>query len=47
MRHSKSGFKTGVHNSTILPQETGKISDKQPNLTNKVTRERRANKTRS
>ena len=33
--------------NTILPQETGKISDKQPNLTNKVTRERRANKTQS
>ena len=47
MRHSKSGFKRGVHSNTILPLETRKISGKQPKLTYKVSRERRANKTQS
>ena len=32
---------------TSLPQETRKISNKQPNLTPKGTRERRTNKTQS
>ena len=46
-RHSKSGFKRGVHSNTILTPETRKISNEQPNLRNKVTRKRRANKIQS
>ena len=34
-----------VYSNTILPQKTGKISNKQPNLIPKATRERRTNKT--
>ena len=45
MGHSKSSSKRQVYNNTILPQETIKISSKQPNLTPKATRERRTNKT--
>ena len=45
MRHSKSSSKWEVYSNTILPQETRKISNKNPNLTPKVTRERRTNKT--
>ena len=46
---SKSSSKREVYNNndTSLPQETRKISNKQPNLTPKVTRERRTNKTQS
>ena len=33
-----------VYNNTILPQETRKNSNKQPNLTAKVVRERRTTK---
>ena len=41
----KSSSKREVRSNTMLPQETRKISNKQPNLTPKTTRERRANKT--
>ena len=37
---SKSSFKREVYSDTILPQETGNISNKQPNLTPKALRER-------
>ena len=47
MRHSKSSSKKEVYNNTILPQETRKITNKQPKLTPKATRERRTNKTQS
>ena len=47
MRCSKSNSKREVYRDTILPQETRKISNKQPNLTPKATRERRKNKTQS
>ena len=33
-----------VYSNTILPQETRKISNKQPNLIPKITRERRTKK---
>ena len=42
---SKSSSKREVYSNTILPQETRKISNKQPDLTPKATRERRTNKT--
>ena len=38
---SKSSSKREVYSNTSLPQETRKISNKQSNLTNKGTRERR------
>ena len=38
---SKSSSKREVYSNTILPQETRKISNKQPNLTPKAVRERR------
>ena len=44
---SKSSSKREAYNNTILPQETRKIWNKQPNLTPKETRERRTNKTQS
>ena len=44
---SRSSSKRVVYSSTILPQETRKLSNKQPNLTPKATRERRTNKTQS
>ena len=47
MGHSKSSYKRDVYSNIILPQETRKISNKQPNLTPKATRERRTNKTQS
>ena len=37
MGHSKSSSKRDVDSNKILPQETRKISNKQPNLTTKVT----------
>ena len=46
MGHSKSISKREVYSNTNLPQETRKISNKQPNLTPKATRER-TNKTQS
>ena len=42
---SKSGSKREVYSNTVLPQETRKISNKQPNLTPKAVRERRTKKT--
>ena len=42
---SKSNSKREIYSNIILPQETRKISNKQPNLTPKATRERRTNKT--
>ena len=47
MGHSKSSSKKEVYSDTILPQETRKISNKQPNLTPKATRETGTNKTQS
>ena len=44
---SKSNSKREVYSNTIVLQETRKISNKQPNLTPKATRERRTNKTQS
>ena len=44
MGHSKSSSKREVYSNTVLLQETRKISNKQPNLTPKATRERRTNK---
>ena len=38
---SKSSSKREVYSNTILPQETRKISNKQPNLTLKSIREKR------
>ena len=37
MACSKSSSKREIYSSTSLPQETGKISNKQPNLTPKKT----------
>ena len=42
MGHSKSSAKREVYSNTSLPQETGNISNKQPNLVPKAIRERRA-----
>ena len=39
--HSKTSSNREVYSNTILPQETRKISNKQPNLTPKATRETR------
>ena len=47
MGHGKSSLKREVYRNTILPQETRKITYKQPNLTPKATRGRRTNKTQS
>ena len=44
---SKSSFKKEVYSNSISPQETRKISNKQPNPTLKTTRERRTKKTLS
>ena len=41
MGHGKSSSEREVYSNTILPQETRKITNKQPNLTPKATRERR------
>ena len=38
---SKSSAKREVYSTTLLPQETRNISNKQPNLTPKAIRERR------
>ena len=45
MGQSKSSSKRDVYSNKILPQETRKISNKQPNITPKASRERRTNKT--
>ena len=47
MGYSKSSSKGDVYSNTILPQETRKISNKQPNLTPKAIRERRTKKPQS
>ena len=47
MGRSKSSSKREVYSNTILPQETRKISNKQPNFIPKGTRERITNKTHS
>ena len=39
---SKSGFKKEVYSNTILPQETRKTLNIQPNFTHKTTGKRRA-----
>ena len=44
MVHSKSSSKKEVYNNKSLPQETRKITNKQPNLTPRGTRKRRTNK---
>ena len=44
---SKSSSKREVHSNTRLPQETRKISNKQPNLLSKIIRKRRTKKTQS
>ena len=41
MGRSKSNSKRKVYSNTILPQEARKISNKQPNLTPKATREKK------
>ena len=46
MECSKSSSKREVYNSTILPQETTNISNKQPNLTAKAIRDRRSEERR-
>ena len=43
----KSGSKREVYINIILPQETRKITNKQPNPTPKATREKRTKKTQS
>ena len=47
MGHSKSSSKREVYSNSISLQEIRKISNKQSNLTPKVTRERRTKKTQS
>ena len=44
MGYNKSSSKMEVYSYTILPQETRKISNKQPNLTLKAIREKRTKK---
>ena len=44
MRSSKSISKREVYRNTILPQETRKISNKQPKFTPKAIRERTTKK---
>ena len=41
---SKSSSKMKVYSNTILPQETRKTSNRQPNITPKVTGKRRKKK---
>ena len=41
---SKRSSKREVYSNTILPQETRKSSNKQPNITPKAIRERRTKK---
>ena len=44
MRHSKNISKREVYSNTILPQETRKTSNRQPNFTPKTTGKRRTKK---
>ena len=41
MGHSKSSSKREVYDNTILPQETRKTWNRQPNFTPKTTEEKR------
>ena len=45
MGGNKSSPKREIYSNTILPQETRKISNKQPNITLKANRERITSKT--
>ena len=45
--YSESSSKRDVYSNTSLPQETRKMSNKEPNLTSKGARKRRTNKTLS
>ena len=47
MAYNKSNSKKDVYNNKILLHEIRKISNQQPNLGPKATRERRANKIQS
>ena len=47
LKTSKCSSMKEVYSNTSLPQETRKISNKQPNITPKATREIRINKTQS
>ena len=42
---SKNSSEREVYNNTILPQETRKTSNRQPNFTSKTTGKRRIKKT--
>ena len=44
---NKNSFNKEFYSNTSLPQETRKISNKQPNFTTKATRERKTDKTQS
>ena len=44
MGHTKSSSKREVYINTILPQETRKTSNRQPNFTPKTTGKRRTKK---
>ena len=44
MGYRKSSSKKEVYSNTILHEEIRKISNKQPNLTSKATREKRTKK---
>ena len=44
---SKGSSKREVYSNTSLPEETGNISNKQPNLAPKAIRERRTKKPQS
>ena len=46
-KKKKKAAAAAAYSNTILPQETRKISNKQPNLTPKTTRERRKPKAQS
>ena len=43
----QNSSKRDVYSNIILPQETRKISNKQPKLLPKATRERKTNKTQN
>ena len=47
MGFTKSSSKKEVYSNTVLPQETRKISNKQPNLTPKAVRERTTTTTKN
>ena len=44
LNNRKSSSKREIYSNKSLPQETIKISNKQPNLTTKGTKEKRMNK---